>query len=179
LEVRGDVVQLAVRSAAGQERGKVAVILEVGSPAGLGALEVELVYDPEFLTAESVRKERLIRNGMLEYELRPGRVRCVMINGEPISTDGGLLTIQFDAHATSGCTTLALEKIQAWDFDQNFEMRCTATGYDLDLERLLASPEAATGGGRSWQLYAVPAGVIALVILMVWVYRQGQRRGST
>ena len=176
---RGEVLDLTVRPGPITADGKVTVVLEAQRPAGLGALEVEIVYDAEVLEALSVSKETLLADGMLEYDLRPGRVRCVMISGEPISVDGAVLAVHFESKRDSGQTTIGLENIKAWDFDRGLEMRVSAASGDLNLQPAPDSQEPASNETRSWLIFAVPAGIIILAALMLWIYRQGRRHGES
>jgi hypothetical protein len=176
---RAEVIDLVVRPGTTTADGEATVVLEARQPAGLGALEVEIVYDADALEARSVSKEALLADGMLEYDLRPGRVRCVMINGEPISADGSVLTVLFQSKRSSGSTTISLENIKAWDFERGLEMRVSATAGDLNLQPAPASQEPASNAPRSWLVFAVPAGIIVLAVLMLWVYQQGRRHGQS
>ena len=173
----GEVMSLAVRPGSTLANGQATVVLETRRPQGLGALEVEIVYDPQVLEARSVTKEALLANGMLEYDLRPGRVRCVMINGEPITADGAVLAIHFESKRDSGQTTIGLENIKAWDFNRALEMRVSAAPGDLTLQPPLVSQEATSRQPWPWSFFAVPAGIVVLSVLILWVYRLGRRRG--
>jgi hypothetical protein len=145
---------------------QVIVPVDVRASGGLGALELEITYDPSVLEFVSVKGDALLDSALLEHQgLEPGRVRLALVSSDPITEDGTLLVATFTALATTGTTRVALEQAMAWDHENVFEMRVLAEGATLDL--------APRGKAPSTGLIAV---VVAIVVLLVLVGRRGRRR---
>jgi hypothetical protein len=92
----------------------------------IGALHLELQYDPSVLSVESVENGTLpaARNAMLEFNAgAPGRVVIGLISVDGIQGDGAIAIITFKATGRSGQkTTLELQQCRAWETKSHFDI---------------------------------------------------------
>jgi hypothetical protein len=94
---------------------------------GLGPLQFDLCYDPELVSPASPAIQAGPASGgaMIESNVvEPGRLRVAMICGQPVSGEGDLLLVSFKAVGPAGQSCdVTLEKVRAWDFENNLAMR--------------------------------------------------------
>jgi hypothetical protein len=157
----GAATHLVVRSGRGTAGKEIEVPVDVRSPAGLGALEVEVVYDPEVLELKDVGEGPLLADAMLGHKLLvPGRVRCDLISAKPIDSDGSLFVVRFQAKGAKGQTQIALVNAQAWDHADILEMRVAVEA------GLLALEESSFAAARlPWAWIGVAAAAVVVVLL--------------
>ena len=116
---RASSVTVVVGSVEGASGSKVSVPINIRDAQQLGAMQMEMTYDPALLEAKTVD------NGSLPQEITigsnvvaPGRLRIVMNAParESISGDGTLMKAVFEVKGKSGpgCD-LRLEGLRAWD----------------------------------------------------------------
>ena len=80
------------------ERGEqVTLTLDAQGLADLYAADMELGFNPEVLRPISVQATGLMQGTMFEYGIREGRVNIFFASAQPLSGDGSLLTITFEA----------------------------------------------------------------------------------
>ena len=96
---------------------EVSIPINAEDASNIGALHLELVYDPAVLEPIEVEKGILTGNAMLESNIdTPGRAVIGMIDAAGISGDGSLAVISFRVVGTNGITSaLTLEKVVAHD----------------------------------------------------------------
>jgi len=169
----GQVIRLAVDARPCNAGADVEVPVSVRQPAGLGALEVEVVYDPKLLELRDVTKGQLLSNAMLGHKvLAPGRVRCDLISAEPIHGNGALFVVHFRAGGTPAQTTIELDSPQAWDHARILEMRV-----QTEAGQLAIKPSAAAGGEYlGWILGGV--GAAAALAVVFHLGRRSSRRAA-
>lgn len=96
---------------------EVSIPINAEDASNIGALHLELVYDPAVLEPTEVEKGMLAGNAILESNIdTSGRVVIGMIDADGISGDGSLVVVSFRVVGKDGMTTaLALEKVAAHD----------------------------------------------------------------
>lgn len=96
---------------------EVSIPINAEDANNIGALHLELIYDPAVLEPTEVEKGMLARNAMLESSTdTPGRVVIGMIDAAGINGNGSLAVISFRVVGKDGMTSpLILEKLTAHD----------------------------------------------------------------
>jgi hypothetical protein len=103
------------RAASGQE---VELPITLKGPSGIGALHLELVYDPSILECKTVEKGQLLNgNSLLEADSsQSGRLVVGIVSLDGIPGDGCVLKARFVTRGPAGQKTpLRLEHVEAWD----------------------------------------------------------------
>ena len=160
------MVELSVGRAEVDAERRVRVPLQVRTPGGLGALEIEILFDETTLRFVKVEEARLLDDALLESKLRAaGRLRCVLASSKPIVDDGTLFVAQFEVVGDASRTKIDLQKSLAWDYENVFEMRVSTSAADVEL--------AAPAGGLPW--LPLIAGLVGL-LLAGWVVRRSRAR---
>lgn len=162
---------LAVGSVEGASGSKIEVPINVRAAQQLGALQMELVYDPAILEAQSIEKGTMPQEITLGHNVvSPGRLRVVMNTSarESVSGDGTLMKALFTVKGQSGqqCD-LRLEQVQAWD-----NTKPDAPPYEM---LVTVEPGKFAVGGAALPvglLAAIGGGVVLLLIVVVAVARR-------
>lgn len=96
---------------------KVSIPINAENANNIGALHLELVYDPTVLEPIKVQKGMLAGNAMLESNIDiSGRVVIGIIDASGINGNGSLAVISFSVVGTNGMTSaLTLGKVVAHD----------------------------------------------------------------
>ncbi len=104
--------------------GTIAVPINTQGADDVGALHIELAYDPAILQVADVAEGILGENAMMETNLdTPGWVVISMIDSNGMSGDGSLAVVNFEVLATDGATCpLNLENLKAWDSTDVFRI---------------------------------------------------------
>ena len=111
-------VTLRVGTAQASAGGTVEVPIEAVGAPGIGPMQMELVYDPAVLTAESVTRGALLSgNALMESNVTPrGRVIIAMVAADPIKGDGVVVKVRFKVIGSAGQqSALTLEAVKAWE----------------------------------------------------------------
>jgi hypothetical protein len=157
----------SVEAAAG-EVVEIPILLE-GSP-GIGAMHLELTYDPALLALESVEQGALVAgNALMAFNTDvPGRIVISLAAADEISGDGTLATARFLVNGEKGqVSALDLEYPQAW----------TGEGFEIAVE--LGPGEFTVGSAGLPLLLLAGLALLALVVLLLLVVilaRRGRRR---
>ena len=108
----------------GGAKAEVTVPVNARGADDVGALHIELTYDPAVLNAAGVEKGTLAGNAMMEYNLdTPGWVVVSMIDSAGMNGDGSLVVVSFEVLGEGEMTSpLTLEKLAAWDTTNIFDM---------------------------------------------------------
>ncbi|MEI7836629.1 MAG: cohesin domain-containing protein [Planctomycetota bacterium] len=170
LVAQASSVTLGVGSIAGASGSKVEVPINIRGAQQLGALQIELIYDPAILDAPTVEKGSLPQEITVGHNVvSPGRLRMVMNTSakESISGDGMLMKAVFLVKGQNGqkCD-LRLEQGQAWD-----NTKPEATPYEM-----LVTVEAGKFTVGSGLPIALIAGIVGAVVLLIVVVAVARRR---
>ncbi len=142
-------------------------IQAVGAP-GLGAIHLELVYDPLILTADTVTRGSLAGNNALtDFNVgKPGRVVIGIVSLDAIKGDGPIATVRFKAIGAAGSTSsLTLENSKAWESSSHAEVLVTAE-----------AGKVTVGGGFPIWLIAIALFVFILLLLLIFFLIMRRRR---
>jgi hypothetical protein len=157
-----DSVTVGVGSAQAGAGHEVEIPITIKGTAGIGALQLDLIFDPKILEAKTVDKGPLATNALLEFNPRePGRVRVGMLIMNGLPAEGIVATAHLSVRGKDGETTpLRLEKVEAWNFKT-----------DLDYVVSTKPGVFTVSGGWPWLLIA--AGVaLALIVAMLATRRR-------
>jgi hypothetical protein len=168
------VVLGAVEGANGSE---VEVPIDIRDTQKLGAMQMELTYDPALLEAKTVKQGNLPQEIAIGHNvIEPGRLRIVMNTAarESISGDGTLMKAVFQVKGGKGqrCD-LRLEGLRAWDNttpeSRPFEMLVTAEPGTF----------AVPGGLPVLVLIAAGAAAVLAALVVVAAVARKRRRKET
>ncbi len=120
--------------------GDIQVPIEVTGAAEIGALGIELSYDPEVVEAIEVSAGPLASGGMLQSNLdTPGRVKLGLISTIGVSGDGTVATVTLrPVSGGGGFSPLLLSNIEAYHVETERELlsvvqpgKYTAAGHSV------------------------------------------------
>ena len=158
-------VTLVVPPVEGPEGGEVKVPLNVRQCEALGALQLDLTYDPQVLEAKGVEKGSMSAEIFIEHNVvAPGRLRIVLNTSASgsVSGDGALVVATFAVRGKKGqqCA-LGLEAAKAWDNTKD-----TALPYEM-MVAVEPGTFSVTGGAGAPLPIGVIIGVAAAVVLVL------------
>jgi len=170
-------VTLVVGSVKGASGSKVEVPINVRGAQQLGALQMDLTYDPAILDAPTVEKGALAQEITLGSNVvSPGRLRLVMNTSarESVSGDGTLMKAVFVVKGLSGqkCD-LRLEQVQAWD-----NTKPDAPPYEM-LVTVEPGKFAVGGAGLPMALIAAICGAVVVLLVVIVAFARRKPRGAT
>jgi len=140
-------------------------VVEVKGVTDLGALQLDIAFDPSVVSVTSVESADLLPNAMVEFNVEGGSCRVALASSDPVSGSGKLLTITFVAvGAGGGESALTGGNALAWTSQEN-------TPLDVAVHE---GAVAIAGASFSWRTLALAegAGIICLLILGVWLVRR-------
>jgi hypothetical protein len=188
---RPSSVTLVVGDIQGVPGAKVEVPIEARAAQQLGALQMELVYDPGILEPVSVEPGSMSADLTVDHHVAiPGRLRIVMNASarESVSGDGTLLKAVFNVKGTSGqrCD-LALAEVQAWDNTRPdlppYEMLVSVEpgGFTVTrdvAERAYAAESTDPGEAvdTSWMMILGIAGGVLLLLMVAFALGKSRRK---
>jgi len=156
---RAASVTVAVPSVEGEMGAQIKTPILVKDAQGVGALEMELTYDPGILELTEVDPGPIL-SGLVDYNIvQPGRVKIAMATSQAVNGSGELFMISFKVMA-AGQSQLGLENVLAWeqansrDMTVNLEPGAFKTG------------GGATGAASSGFSY-LTLGTILIVLVIV------------
>ena len=142
-------------------------IQAVGAP-GLGAVQLELLYDAKVVTPDSVSPGSLTGSGAL-LDSNPqtaGRLVIGLATLKSIQGDGPLLIVRFKVvGATGSSSPLTLQNSKAWESGSHAEV----------LVKTEAGKVTVVGGFPSWLWLLIALLVILLLVILFLLFRR--RRG--
>lgn len=169
-------VSVEAGSAQGSRGSTVEIPILVHRAERLGALQMELLYDPHVLVPGEVKAGSLpVEVTVGANVIAPGRWRIVMNTSprESIQGDGRLMTASFEvAGEASRGSEIKIENLRAWD-----NTSAGALPYEMLVDVLPGRFTLATG--LSWPLVAtaiIAVGAGALLLVLVTKKRSRQSR---
>lgn len=146
-------VSLSVAEASGGVGGTTTVPIVVSQPRGLGAVQVELVYDPAVLEVVGAEAGSLF-SGLVDYNTtRPGTLVVAMAGNEGVQSGGELLQVSFRV-LHEGQSALALRSARVWEQE---------TSLELPVEVNNGSFSAGAG-------FAFPTRLVALLVVVILLF---------
>lgn len=156
----------AVEAQAGET---VEIPLQLKGAQGLGAIHLELSYDPQVLSAESVTRGALAgSNALLESNLdQPGQVVVGVVSLDGISGDGIIATVQVKAVGVAGASSaLTFANNQAWERESHAEVLVNSEAGQVSI----------AAGLPSWLVPLLAALAVGVVVLILFVFVLSRRR---
>ncbi len=156
---------LTVGSAQGSAGGDAVVPISVQGSQGLGALQMELVYDPAVLEPKAVEEGSVLPPAVMDDNPAvAGRWKVGLAVNKPFAADGELLKFRFKVRGGSK-SGLGLENAHAWD----------QSNPPLEMLVRVQGGSVVVGGGLGWAVYAGIGGAAALLLLVVLVAGRKKR----
>jgi hypothetical protein len=155
----------AVEGTAGRT---VDVPIQAAGASGLGAVHVEVVYDPALLKAEAVTNGTLAgATALVEGNVnKPGRVVIGIVAPDSINGDGVVANVRFQVIGNAGQSSmLTLEKGAAWE----------RTSYAEVLVQTEAGKVTIAAG---WPWWLILAAIAVLIILLLILFFARRRRSA-
>ena len=165
--VRAEVATLAIGEVEAAHGDGVEVPVELTGAAAIGAVHLEITFDPDVLTPTDVVGGSMASSALVDFNATDGRVVIGVVSGDGIDGDGSVVIARFDVIGSDGATSpLTLENVQAWE--------ATTDRFELKIDTTDGTFTVYNGGGLPWWLIA--AMLLLVVLLVVW--RRRHRRAS-
>jgi RNA polymerase subunit RPABC4/transcription elongation factor Spt4 len=149
-------VTVAIPAVDGSAGTQVRVPVLVREAQGVGALELELTYDPSVLEAQSVEPGPIL-SGLVDFNVvQPGRLKIAMATSQAVNGSGELFLVMLKV-LSSGQSRLGLEKVAAWEQANSQEMTVS-----LEPGAFKTSGGAAVSSGSSYLTLG-----ISLIVLVI------------
>lgn len=175
-------ITVSVSSAQAQAGGTVDVPIQVSGANGLGAVHLELTYDPRVLTAKEVTRGALAgSNALVESNVKqPGRVVIGIVSLDGIKGDGVIATARFQVVGNAGQSTeVKFENNLAWERESHAEVLVNSQAGTITIAAAVnpQTAQAPTAEGMpAWLIPAVIAGIVLLLVLGLVIFLLGRRR---
>jgi hypothetical protein len=156
---------LRVPAVAAASGATVDVPIEVAGASKVGALQFEIVYNPELLTAVTARAGALASNSLFDVKTdRPGRLDIGLITTDGVNGSGTLATASFKVTGRSGVTTsLTPGSARAWEGITHHEVLVTPVAGVLTIT-----------GAFPWHWILIAVAVVALLLAFI-LWRRSKR----
>ncbi|MBI4671921.1 MAG: hypothetical protein HY741_09690 [Chloroflexi bacterium] len=167
--VRAATVTVSAPTVEAQADGAVDVPIQLAGAQGLGALHIELVYDPRVLTPETVTRGALAgMNALVESNTKQaGRVVIGVVSLDGISGDGAVATVRFRVVGNAGqSSALTFENNQAWERASHAEVLVNSQPGQVTI----------AAGLPSWLVPALIGLGVLLVSLLVLIFFVRRRK---
>lgn len=159
-------VTVAVSAVEGSAGTQVRVPVLVREAQGVGALELELTYDPSVLEAQSVEPGPIL-SGLVDFNVvKPGRLKIAMATSQAVNGSGELFLVMLKV-LSSGQSRLGLENVAAWEQANSQEMTVS-----LEPGAFKTSGGAAVSSESSSLTLGLVLIVLALIILGLFFGRK-------
>jgi hypothetical protein len=90
----------------------------------VGGLSFDLVYDPAVLEVTAVKAGTLAQNALIDSNTKtPGHLIIGIVSSSSINGSGAVANVTFKSKATTGTSTLTLEKVEAYSADKLQDIR--------------------------------------------------------
>jgi hypothetical protein len=146
--------------------GTVDVPIDVAGASGIGALHLEVIYDPAVIEVDMVTGGALAgNNALIDFNPdNPGRLIIGIATLDDIKGDGVLAIARFKVVGQAGqSSALGIEKGEAWEGDSRQAVLVKSEAGKLTI----------TGGLPGWWLWAlIGAGALILLLLLFFLRRR-------
>lgn len=169
--VRAEVATLAIGEVEAAHGDGVEVPVELTGAAAIGAVHLEITFDPEVLTPTDVVGGSMASSALVDFNATDGRVVIGVVSSDGIDGNGSVVIARFDVIGSDGATSpLALENVQAWE--------ATIDRFELKIDTTDGTFTVNNGGGLPWWLFAAIAAAVLMLVVLVMVWRRRHRRAS-
>lgn len=162
------VVELRIPSATFSVGSEIEAEFEVGSKAPMGAIQFDILFDPQFLDAVQIEATESLSasQGGLEFnQLEPGRIRVAIACSKPVTGTGALFSLRATAK-TIGKVELGFVDAQAWESQTLRELRVETKGGNFLIEK--AKLDVSNIPMWAW----LGGGSILLIATAVFIFRR-------
>jgi uncharacterized membrane protein len=162
-------VTFRAASVQGQAGGTVDVPIEAVAAPSLGAVHIELIYDPKVVTPDTVSRGALAgTNALLDFNSgNPGRLLIGLVTLDAIKGDGAVATVRFKVIGDAGTSSdLTLQNSKAWESSSHAEV----------LVKTEAGKVTVVGGLPGWLLPALAALLLVVLLLILFFVLARRRR---
>jgi hypothetical protein len=166
-------VTLSVSSPTTGVSQEVVVPIRIKGAAAVGAVEMDLTYDPAVLQAGLVDKGEAASSTLLEVNaIGSGRIRMALVSQDGLSGDGAIVNAHFLVRAdASEKTGLNLQHVRVWTIDKSNPSSPRLVDALVKTE---PGEVVIAGGWPLWMAAALAVGAGLLVALIV-VMRKRKR----
>jgi hypothetical protein len=147
------------------------VPIDVAGASGIGALHLEVTYDPAVIKPDTVTRGALAGgNSLIDFNPdNPGRLIIGIATLDDIKGDGVLATARFKVVGEAGQSSpLGIERGEAWE----------GASRQSVLVKTEAGKLTVKGGLPGWWLWIL-IGLLALILLLLLWFVVGRRRRKT
>jgi cohesin domain-containing protein len=133
--------------------------------AGLGPMQMALVYDPAVLQPVTVERGPILSgNTLLEFFADPsGRLAIAWATQDAITSDGILVKVRFKVIGNEGQkSSLILDSVRAWDAKSHLDALVTPKAGEF----------AVQGKGFPWLWIAAALAILVLLLVIVILARR-------
>jgi hypothetical protein len=169
--VQAGSINVRVPSVEAQAGGTVEVPIQATGAPGIGAMQLDLVYDPAVLTPDTVTRGPVLgSNGLLEFNKdKAGRLMLAMVTLDGMQGDGTIATARFKVVGESGKkSALTLENCRAWEGASHRDVLVNAQGGQVTVV-----------GGNNYLLWIIIAAIIVLLLILFLILRKRSARKKT
>jgi hypothetical protein len=143
--------------------------IRVKDGGGLGAVQMDIVFDPSAVEVTAVEASDLLSNAMVEFKTGQGRCKIAFVSSEAVIGGGNLLTLSLRTHEGSGRTsTLTAQNVQAWEYGNSQAMNVSIVNGKVMLP----------GGGMPIWIWAAAFAIVVALGGAVFGYRYRGRSPS-
>lgn len=161
-------VTVSAPNVQGAKGSEVKVPISLSGASNLGALHVEITFDPRVLTGTTVDAGKLAEGALLESNDAPGRVRFGLATGGKIDGEGQIAIVHFKVVGPKGAQTpLAVELVQAWE----------ATPERFEVKPVVQAGRFTVSGPSSFPWWIVVIAVL-VVLLLLFLLARRRRKGE-
>lgn len=164
-------VELSAASGSAEAGTVAEVPIRILSSIGLGAVQFEIIYDPEVIRFKGLKKGLLLPESIIESNLvQPGRVRVGLVSPQEVKGVVVLLTAEFEMLAGPTTTTsIDLEAVRSWDREHNLPVGIVSRSSEWTRT---GRPDQATSRDGSWIGNYGLMGVLVLVTVAILLLRR-------
>ena len=143
--------------------------IQVKDAGGLGAVQMDIVFDPSVVEVTAVEASDLLSNAMVEFKTDQGRCKIAFVSSEAVIGGGNLLTLSLRTHEGSGRTSgLTAQNAQAWEYGNSQAMNVSIVNGKVMLP----------GGEMPIWLWGTAFAIVVALGGAVSVYRYRRRSPS-
>jgi hypothetical protein len=100
--------------------------IKVKDAAGVGSVQMDLVFDPKVVEVMAVEAGGLLSNGMVEFNVSQDRCKIAFVSSDPVTGAGDLLTMTLRLRDDPGVKSpLIAQNVQAWENENLQPMNVT------------------------------------------------------
>ena len=164
--IADDPARLEVASTTAPVGGTAQVKVTVGGAREVGAMDLDLRYDPEVLRFVAIERGPAAQQALADSNaIQPGRLLIALAASDGLADAGLLLTASFDVLGAEGARSpVAVEAANAYHFEELIDLPLQTTG-----------GEVVVGAAHSLVAYLFLGG-LGIVVLLLLVMVVARRR---